>query len=206
MNLKKILFKYFSFIFKFVQYFNYRYDEYIFYRSKNRHVLKFGIGSYGLPKILSFDNVSKLSVGNYCSIAEHVTFLLGSNHKHKAVPTYPICNIDNNFSPKDANIKGDVFIGNDVWIGYGATIIGQVTIGDGAIIGAGSVINRDVPAYSIVMGVPGQILRYRFNEDQIQKLLEIKWWNWDIEKIKKNKDILYDEDINKFIDKFYGEK
>lgn len=203
--MKDSIFKYFSLFFKGLIYIRYRLSEYIFSRSK-KYIINWGEGTYGIPNIVCFDNVSKLFVGNYCSMADKVNILLGANHKHKAVPTYPISKIDNNLYPKDANIKGDVTIGNDVWIGYGATIIGPAIIGDGAIIGAGSVINRDVPAYSIVMGVPGQILRYRFNEDQIQKLLEIKWWNWDIEKIKKNVDLLYDEDINKFIEKFYGEK
>lgn len=202
--MQEFLFKYFSVFFKGIVFLKYKSKEFLFYRSR-KHIKYWGVGTYGCPSIVSYDGISKLSVGKYCSMADNVSILLGSNHKHKAVPTYPICNIDNNFSTKDANIQGDVFIGNDVWIGYGATIIGPVSIGDGAIIGAGSVINRDVSAYSIVMGVPGQILRYRFSEDQIQKLLEIKWWNWNTDKIKNNIKLLYAEDINKFIDKFYGE-
>lgn len=91
-----------------------------------------------------------------------------------------------------------------MWIGDRVLIIGDVTIGNGAVIGAGSVITKDIPPYAIVVGNPARIIKYRFDENQIQKLLKIKWWNWDIHKIKHNKD-WFNKDIDEFINKFYKE-
>ena len=82
--------------------------------------------------------------------------------------------------------KGDIVIGNDVWIGYEAVIMSGVTIGDGAIIGARAVVTKNVPPYTIVGGIPAKTIRKRFDENTISKLQEMKWWNWTEEKIKKN--------------------
>jgi serine acetyltransferase len=96
--------------------------------------------------------------------------------------------------------KGVVNIGNDVWIGDGVTIVGELTIGDGTIIGACSVVAKDVPPYAIVAGNPIKIIRYRFTEEQIKKLLDIKWWEWEHPLIRERiKDFL---DINIFITKY----
>jgi acetyltransferase-like isoleucine patch superfamily enzyme len=96
--------------------------------------------------------------------------------------------------------KGDVIIGNDVWIGSGVTIMSGVTIGDGSVIASNSTVAKNVESYSIVGGNPSNIIRYRFPPDQIQKLLEIKWWNWPEQKINENMHLLCSENIQSFID------
>ena len=92
--------------------------------------------------------------------------------------------------------KGDIVIGNDVWIGYEAVILSGVTIGDGAIIGTRAVVTKDVPSYTIVGGVPAKPIRKRFDEETIQKLEEIRWWDWEEERIKRNIQAIQSGDIN----------
>ena len=97
--------------------------------------------------------------------------------------------------PGDLPFKGDTVIGNDVWIGYEAVILPGVTIGDGAIVAATSVVTKDVPPYTVVGGNPAKPLRQRFSEETIAHLLEIAWWNWDIEKITRNLEKIVGADI-----------
>lgn len=101
--------------------------------------------------------------------------------------------------------KGDIRIGNDVWIGHHATILSGVHIGNGAVIGAGALVAKDVPDYAIVGGVPAQIKRFRFSPQQIEALLKIQWWNWEEEKIKQNIDLLSSEQISPFIQRYSHE-
>ena len=103
------------------------------------------------------------------------------------------------YGRKEYPVKGDTIIGNDVWIGYNASIMPGIQIGDGAIIAANSVVTKNVDSYSIVGGNPATEIRKRFNEDQIKQLLELKWWNWDIEKITDNLEILTSSDLEKLI-------
>jgi virginiamycin A acetyltransferase len=95
--------------------------------------------------------------------------------------------------------KPDVVIGNDVWIGYGATILSGVEIGDGAIIGAMAVVAKNVEPYSIVAGNPARLIRKRFDEETIRKLLEIRWWDWPAEKINKNLDVICSDNVSEMI-------
>ena len=141
---------------------------------------------YYYPKI----NNDKLIVGKFCSIACGVKFIFnGGNHTMKSFSSYPfpVFFEEWDFHVEDISSifdnKGDIVIGNDVWIGYEAVIMSGVTIGDGAIIGTRSVVTKDVPPYTIVGGMPAKIIRKRFDEDTIEKLLSICWWDWDIEKI-----------------------
>lgn len=181
-------------------YFSYKKSEYLFWRSK-KYITSWGEGTYGIVSIICFDQVSRISVGSYCSIASDVTFLIGANHRKGLVTTFPMDRIDNSKTTKDSNERGDITIGNDVWIGYGATIIGEVKVGDGAIIGARSLVVDDVPPYAVVGGVPARVIKYRFEKNIIEKFLEIKWWNWGIEKIKNNFNDIYSTDIENFINK-----
>ena len=133
----------------------------------------------------------KLVIGKFCMIASGVTFIMnGANHLTDALSTYPFAVFGNGWEHamegKSYPFKGNTVVGNDVWIGYNAVIMPGVTIGDGAIIGSCSVVTRDVEPYTIVGGNPAGELRKRFPEEQIRLLLEICWWNWDMEKITRN--------------------
>lgn len=139
-----------------------------------------------------FDFVGdKLIIGKFCMIASDVKFIMnGANHLTDSLTTYPFAIFGNGWEKamdgKSYPQKGDIIIGNDVWIGYNATIMAGVTIGDGAIIAANSTVIKDVEPYSIVGGNPAKGIKKRFSEEDIKKLLELKWWDWDIEKITKN--------------------
>ena len=138
-------------------------------------------------------NGDTLRIGKFCSIACGAKFLFASaNHTQTSVSTYPFPIF---FEEWDLDIgdvtsawdhKGDIVIGNDVWIGYEAVIMAGVTIGDGAIIGARAVVTKDVPPYTIVGGVPAREIRRRFSDDVIARLLELKWWDWPAEQIQRN--------------------
>ncbi|HBG2231982.1 TPA: CatB-related O-acetyltransferase, partial [Clostridioides difficile] len=138
-------------------------------------------------------NNDKLIIGKFCSIACNAKFLMTSgNHsmKSKSTYTFPIFyeewKLDINHITDAWDNKGNIIIGNDVWIGYNSIIMSGVHIGDGAIIGTRAVVTNDVPPYSIVGGVPAKIIKKRFNNDTISKLLEIKWWDWPYKKIQSN--------------------
>lgn len=133
----------------------------------------------------------KLIIGKFCMIASDVKFIMnGANHLTDAISTYPFAIFRNGWEKamdgKAYPNKGDIVIGNDVWIGYNATIMAGVKIGDGAIIGTNSTVTKDVEPYAIVGGNPASLIKKRFSESTIKKLLEIKWWDWEIEKITEN--------------------
>lgn len=131
----------------------------------------------------------KLIIGKFCAIASNVKFIMnGANHPLNNFTTYPFAIFGNGWEEKmsvEATSKGDIIIGNDVWLGYNATIMPGVKIGDGAIVATNSVVTRDIPAYHIVGGNPAQIIRKRFDDDIISFLLELKWWDWSLEKLTK---------------------
>lgn len=144
--------------------------------------------TYGPIKFLSITG-NKLIIGNYCSIASGVTFLAGLDHPTKFISTYPF--ISRFASGKDAISKGDILIDDDVWIGYGATILSGVHIHQGAVIAAGAVVTKDVPPYAVVGGVPAEIIKYRFSPDIIKKLLKIEYSKLEPKDIIKNRNIFY---------------
>lgn len=142
----------------------------------------------------------KLHIGKFCMIASDVQFIMnGANHLSRAISAYPFAVFGNGWEGamegKAYPNKGDLTIGNDVWLGYKATIMAGVTIGDGAIIGSHSIVTKDVPPYTIVGGNPAKEIRKRFSEEVINKLLEIKWWNWNLEKITQNVQKLTGNDV-----------
>lgn len=149
---------------------------------------KIGDYTYGSPKVLHWDEDVTLEIGRFCSIADDVTIFLGGNHRVDWVTTYPFNVLPQYFS-KGKDIlghpasKGDIIIGNDVWIGNGASIMSGVSIGDGAVIGARAVVAKDVKPYEIVVGNPAKPIKMRFDDDTIEKLLELKWWNLSIDEI-----------------------
>ena len=138
-------------------------------------------------------NGDKLKIGKFCSIACGTKFLFNSaNHALDSLSTYPFplffeeWNLEKEKVTEAWDNRGDIVIGNDVWIGYEAVILSGVTIGDGAIIGTRAVVTKDVPPYTIVGGVPAKPIRKRFDEKMIKELLKIKWWDWTKEKIARN--------------------
>ena len=144
----------------------------------------------------------KLVIGKFCMIASDVTFIMnGANHLSESITAYPFAIFGKDWSDamegKTYPTKGDTSVGNDVWIGYGATIMPGIRIGDGAIIATKSVVTSDVEPYSIVGGNPAKEIRKRFSEEKIKQLLEISWWDWSIEKITANVQNLTDDDIEK---------
>lgn len=145
----------------------------------------------------------KLIIGKFCAIATDAKFIMnGANHKTSGISTYPFSIFGNGWEkvmpkPGELPYKGDTVIGNDVWIGYDATIMPGIKIGDGAVIGAKSVVTKDVPPYAVVGGNPAKIIKMRFDESTIQTLLKIQWWNWDIKKITENLQLIVGGDIEK---------
>lgn len=138
-------------------------------------------------------NHDKLVIGKFCSIACGAKFLFNSaNHTLDSLSTYPfpIFFEEWNLNVKDItkawDNKGDIVIGNDVWIGYEAVILAGVTIGDGAVIGTRAVVTKDVPPYTIVGGIPAKPIKKRFSQENINTLLKLKWWDWSKEKISQH--------------------
>jgi acetyltransferase-like isoleucine patch superfamily enzyme len=175
------------------------------YTNKNKRYKKYSIGdfTYGEPRVVTWGEKSTLKIGKFCSIADDVKIVLGGEHKTDWITTYPFwVALEEFFNfPAHSGTKGDVTIGNDVWIGLNSLILSGVTIGDGAVVGAGSVVATDVEPYAIVAGNPQKLIRKRFDEETINQLLKIKWWNWDIQRIKENMPLLISNRVNEFIEK-----
>jgi len=165
----------------------------------------FGKYTYGNPTVLCNDRDAKLTVGNFCSIASNVRIYLGGNHRTDWISTYPFGHVHQNvFNRFDGNghpsTRGDVVIGNDVWIGDNVTIMSGVTIGDGAVIANNSHVIKNVEPYSITGGNPAKCIKYRFTPEQIEKLLRIKWWYWEDEKINRYTPSLCSNEIEDFLE------
>ena len=143
----------------------------------------------------------KVIIGKFCAIARGVKFITnGANHPTSGFSTYPFGIFGDRWERvadrlDEAPFKGDTIVGNDVWLGYEAVILPGVKIGDGAIVAAKSVVTKDVPPYAIAAGNPARIVRKRFAEETIAVLLEIAWWDWDIEKITRNLEAIVGADI-----------
>jgi acetyltransferase-like isoleucine patch superfamily enzyme len=167
---------------------------------------RYAIGdhTYGKPRVVSLEEGTSLRIGKYCSISTHVIIFLGSEHRTDWVSTYPFPYLWEEARSIKGHpySKGDVVIGNDVYIGYNVTILSGVTIGDGAVVGACSVLTADVPPYAIVAGNPARLIRYRFEEETMKKLLKIRWWDWPEEKVKENIHLICSDSMAEFIKKF----
>ena len=160
-----------------------------------------GAHTYGNPTLRGTGN--NVTIGKFCSIAEGVILDGGFSHSTKNISTYPfhawypeLHNL-----PSNIVIKGDINIGNDVWLGEGCVVMSGVTIGHGAVIGMRCIVSKDVAPYSIVAGAPQKVLRMRFDPDRISALLKIAWWDWTDEKIIENGYLLQSGNIEEFIKK-----
>lgn len=168
-----------------------------------REGITIGEYTYGLPTIHKWTNKYQLKIGKFGSIAENVRIIVDGNHRPEWVSTYSfgelIPGVPKN--PGHPEGRGNMEIGHDVWIGMSALILPGVSIGDGAIVGAGSIVTKNVGDYEIVAGNPAKHLKFRFTPEQITALKKIAWWNWDIEKIKKEIPLLQLGDVDGFIRK-----
>lgn len=144
----------------------------------------------------------KLIIGKFCALAKGVKFIMnGANHKMLGFSTYPFQIFSNGWEKvmpqsNELPFKGDTVVGNDVWIGYESAIMPGVNIGDGAIVAAKSVVVSNVPPYTIMGGNPAKPIKQRFSNEIINSLLEISWWNWNIEKISRNLEKIVSCDID----------
>lgn len=179
------------------------------YRKKNKHnyttinCIDFsnifvGKGTYGNINTINYNSSkkNKLYIGNYCSISNGCVFLMGGEHQYDTISTYPFKS--KIFNQAEAISKGNIIIKDDVWIGHGCTILSGVTIGQGAIIGAGSVVAKDIPPYAIYAG--GRIIKYRFSDNIIKKLIDLDYSKIDEDFIKKNIEMLYEKITENNID------
>jgi acetyltransferase-like isoleucine patch superfamily enzyme len=154
--------------------------------------------TYGAPRVVFPQG--NLKIGKFCSIAWNVTIYLGGNHRIDWIALYPFSPADRRW-PEAEGIgehlvtKGDVNIGNDVWIGSDVIIMSGVSIGDGAVVGSGSVVTADVGPYTIFAGNPAKEIKKRFDDEDIARLLEIQWWNWPEDKIRRNIHLLCGGDV-----------
>lgn len=167
----------------------------------SEHGWDIGEYSYGAPIVHQWGADGHLKVGRYCSIGGGVEVLLGGNHRIDWATTYPF----NAIRPEAAHIqghpatKGDIVIGNDVWLGQKCVIMSGVTIGDGAVVAAHAVVAKDVPPYTVAGGNPAKPIRRRFTEEQILSLLDIRWWDWPDEVVRAAHERLQSDRIEDLI-------
>lgn len=184
-----------------------------FYRGQEKFLARYpdyaiGVGSYGIPAVHDWREGATLSIGAYSSIADDVHIFLGGQHRTDWVASYPFpAFLDEARSIKDyGGTRGDVKVGNDVWLASGCTILSGVTIGDGAIVAARAVVSRNVAPYSIVAGNPAQLIRYRFDQKTCAALMESAWWAWPEEEVRQIVHLLCSNDLSAYFQYVAGRK
>lgn len=165
-------------------------------RKQHPTTAKSGEYTYGSPEIIHYTKDTKVHIGKFCSIAKNIHILAGGEHSTDKITTYPFHLLLKKEYKDWTETKGNVHIGNDVWIGYGATILSGVTVGDGAVIGAETLVSKDVEPYEIVAGNPQRHIRYRFGEEDRNRLLQLQWWDQPPETLIKIIPFLLTDDID----------
>jgi len=172
-------------------------------------IVTIGRHSYGNPVIDTYlGSEGKVIIGDFCSISKNVVFVTGGIHPPEWVSTFPFrikFKMKNAFKDGMPATRGDIIVGSDVWIGTDVMILSGVNIGHGAIIAARSVVTKDIPAYSIAAGIPARVIRNRFTDDIIEKLLAIRWWEWNDARVKEAVDTLSSADIDEFVNKYWDD-
>lgn len=167
---------------------------------ERRADVRIGAHTYGCPRVYAHPG-TRLEIGRYCSIADEVVIFLGNEHRTDFVSTHPF----NVLHPRHAHVtghpatRGNVTIGNDVWLGYRAVILSGTTIGDGAVVGAGAIVSKPVPPYAIVAGSPARVVRTRFPPEIVERLLQVQWWTWEEEEVHSLVGRLMSTDVEAFL-------
>jgi acetyltransferase-like isoleucine patch superfamily enzyme len=169
-------------------------------------VITMGKGSYGDPTVYYHGgDTARVVIGCYCSIAAGASFIPGGNHRIDWVSTYPFrvrYGLPGALEDGHPTTKGDIIVGNDVWIGNDAAVLSGVTVGDGGVIAAKALVTKDVPPYAIVGGNPARVIAYRFTDEQRAALLEIRWWDWPENIVLERVAALNGGDVEAFIERY----
>lgn len=150
-----------------------------------------GKGTYGELNVYKYNNISKVIIGNYCSIGQNSSFIIDADHPLNNISTYPYKVMLIHTRQYEAISKGDITVDDDVWIGFGSTIMSGVHIGQGAVVAAGAVVTKDVPPYAIVGGVPAKIIKYRFSLKVVDYMLTLDYGKLEESMIREHIDTLY---------------
>lgn len=164
--------------------------------------LEIGVGTYGGFELIEYDHDAAVRIGAWCSIGDGVRFMPGGNHVLDRVTTYPLRVKLGLPSPDDPWTKGDIVVGNDVWIGRESVVLSGVTIGDGAVVAGFSVVTSDVEPYEMVGGHPARPIGRRLTADQAERMARISWWDWDPDVVRARVDELSSPDIEGFLDRY----
>lgn len=159
-------------------------------KAVNIDLINVGMYTYGELYVSAYNDVNHITIGNYCSIAPEVTFLLSADHFVDHISSFPF-RVKVLGEKLEGVSKGDIIIDDDVWIGYRSTVLSGVHIGQGAIVAAGAVVTQDVPPYAVVGGVPAKVIKYRFDQETIEKLKKIDYSQVDKELIGDHIEHLY---------------
>jgi chloramphenicol O-acetyltransferase type B len=169
-------------------------------------LLVVGRHTYGTPRVWNYQGSErKVTIGSFCSIGPNVQIITGGIHPSDWVSTYPFriqWRMPGAYQDGMPTTRGEVVIGNDVWLGTDSVALSGVRIGDGSVVATRAVVTRDVPPYAVVAGSPARVIRYRFPPEVIERLLEIAWWNWDDDAVREAVPLLSSNNIDEFLRRY----